>query len=259
MIRLSTNQVVDRLQDAIKNEKPYYLGRIGDGAIAFFREVPNTQYKIYRSLRNRGMLNYVRGFELLKHAFLTVIKKSDIIGIGTSAQPLGPNQSHISIPELKKLGVNVGSLVTASHAVTRERPIGSVEGMAKLLNGTPVNILNCHASNLEAMGLDKLLKTKVGYTPYLPNPRPMFMDLELTGSGWPGFVHDNMLTQIKEPVVLLGTGGTGKLLGIYLRDRCGKVVIDMGAVLDAWCGKITRGHHGPGKAYAHCVVKPKND
>jgi hypothetical protein len=45
---------------------------------------------------------------------------------------------------------------------------------------------------------------------------------------------------IKEHVILYGLGYGAKYIPSYLSTNYGKCVIDMGAVLDGWAGKITR-------------------
>ena len=58
-----------------------------------------------------------------------------------------------------------------------------------------------------------------------------------------------------EPVVLWGGGGGTKDLGAYLRDKFGKTCIDLGSVIDAWAGELSRKAYFPGEPQGHLTIK----
>ena len=61
------------------------------------------------------------------------------------------------------------------------------------------------------------------------------------------------LKNIEEPVVLLGIG-LQKDYGIYLKENYGKIVLDMGATLDAWSGLITRPWFHKGNRQSYLMI-----
>ena len=71
-------------------------------------------------------------------------------------------------------------------------------------------------------------------------------------------VEDN-LHKIKEKIILIGSGGVGKTIGKTLKEKYGKIVIDVGSLLDAWAGVYTRPWFGKLNDDGTLIKGPNSD
>ena len=126
--------------------------------------------------------------------------------------------------------------------LSRHKEFGSVEGIRDILQGKSVNIITPHKNILESKNLSNLLQTEVKITEH---------PFSINFNNRDEFVQN--LKNIEEPVVLLGIG-LQKDYGIYLKENYGKIVLDMGATLDAWSGLITRPWFHKGNRQSYLMI-----
>jgi hypothetical protein len=145
--------------------------------------------------------------------------------------------THSYVPHIElfaECGVNFKNITSAS--VHREPIIGDPLKFREVLNGTPIHIFTSNEHELRNVTkLHELLQTEITYT----NLTPIKGDPNSFSFMAHDFLNDRC-KDIKEHVILYGLGYGAKYLPSYLSTNYGKCVIDMGAVLDGWAGKITR-------------------
>ncbi len=266
MISITTSETVFMLATHIKNGKPICLHRMGDGELYILRSAKGNikqGWGIFkRALRLSGLGNpkapdpredldrwlhmNQAGIETYRANILQGVQGADILAVGKiyDGRPLRSTTiaGWDSDPEeLESLGINTTNKYWCPFTVTRSRELGTVDGVRKLLDGTPVHIINRHTEKLKKNGVAKLLGTAVGYTTY-PARGTMKARADILAK----------LPYITEPVVLTATGGFGKIINNILRDM-GKIVIDMGSSLECWTGIIPRACFAPGGIHDYCV------
>ena len=129
---------------------------------------------------------------------------------------------------LESNGVDISNLVVVDHMLPRMVEFGKPDNFKEILQGKSLNIISPNAEILKTKNLDKLFEAEVTFThhPYNINlrNRDEFID---------------SFKNIKSDVVLVGCGIQKDYVS-YLRYNYGKVAIDVGALLDAWAGIISR-------------------
>jgi hypothetical protein len=144
---------------------------------------------------------------------------------------------HSYVPHIElfaECGVNFKNITSAS--VHREEMIADPFKFKKILNGKPIHIFTSNEHELHNVTkLHEILETEITYT----NLTPIRGDWQTFSFANHQFLHDKC-KDIKEHVILYGLGYGAKHIPSYLSTNYGKCVIDMGAVLDGWAGKITR-------------------
>ena len=105
-----------------------------------------------------------------------------------------------------------------------------------IIKGKPIHIFTSNEYELRHVSnLHEILNTKITYT----NITPVKGDYTTFS-----FMHYDFLYKecesIDAQIVLYGLGYGAKHIPSYLSNNYGKTVIDMGAILDGWAGKITR-------------------
>lgn len=246
----SIEDTVEILKNKISTKTPFALTRFGDGEIYIINRSGGEQFKE----KNCKLWGYkypqeIQSFHedygsIIKEAFV----KSDIIGL------MDPKTKIVNIPynygvwsiektKVEKWGINLKETIVCDHMISRSRQLGSIESMKKILNGSSVNIISPNVELLKQRKLQNSLETQVGFTNH-PNNINFKNRMEFLKS----------FEDIKEEVVLLGVG-LQKDYGIILRDNFGKIVIDMGATLDAWSGIISRPWFNKGNIQEYLLIE----
>lgn len=105
-----------------------------------------------------------------------------------------------------------------------------------IINGKPIHIFTSNQYELENITkLHEILNTKITYT----NITPIKGDHTTFSFMHYDFLHEEC-EKIDAQIVLYGLGYGAKHIPSYLSKKYGKTVIDVGALLDGWAGKITR-------------------
>jgi hypothetical protein len=105
-----------------------------------------------------------------------------------------------------------------------------------IIKGKPIHIFTSNEYELKHISkLHEILNTKITYT----NITPVKGDYNTFSFMHYDFLHKEC-ENIDAQIVLYGLGYGAKHIPSYLSNNYGKTVIDMGAILDGWAGKITR-------------------
>lgn len=164
----------------------------------------------------------------LVKVFYKVLMETDIFAVWDSKTC--PHTGGRPIDKLEKFWLRHSKkdLPIVDLRVVKGRELGDPRKIGKLFHGNPIHIISPHSSLFQARGLDKIIGVPITYT-LLAVP----FSLRLIKDSY-----KKMEEEVKAPIILWGGGGGRKDLGIYFRDTCQKICIDMGSTLSCWAGSI---------------------
>lgn len=242
-------ETINILKDKIKNNIPFTITRFGDGEIYLLNRNASDGL-LMRSLKEWGYEYPTQINDFYNDSnkiLINALKNSDIIGI----MDQNCNIVNISYSEkiwsLKKefvssLGINVDRLQICNHMISRSRELGSIEGFKEIIQGKDFHIISTNTEKLKKKNLETLFGVNIGYTHH-PfdvnfNNRDKFLD---------------QFKNIKEKIVIMGVG-LQKDYGVILRDKYGKISIDMGATMDAWANIYSRPWFNKGNLQEYLII-----
>lgn len=238
------------LKKAIDAEEPFAFTRFGDGDLNIIRSKFNARW-IKRGFAKQGLKgSYAENHKKLKKVIIDGMKGSDMIGIMSqkTIRKFGfrPDVWSIPVDDLRRYQIPIEDLVVSDHQLPHSRLCGYIPSFKEIIDGKPIHIISHHSEFLKQNNLDKLLDTEITYT---KSPSYFYSNRDKLFEKFP---------EIEEKIVLFACSGGGKDVGVHLKNNYGKVAIDMGSVIDAWAGVISRIRFNPGKEYNYLVVgKPK--
>lgn len=236
---------IGKLKSKINDGLPMSLVRYGDGELNVLRKRLTSYLENYFT-KVCGYKDPHEGMADCRKILLKTLNEADVIGV------MGDNEITQNLPNVKKWQFDEKFLreskrqknvIAVDNMVVRGQVLGDVKELKKLINGRPVCIVTGVADKLKENEISKHLETKVRLikTPWgirLDKREKIFKELDT----------------IKEDIVLVGCSLIGKDFCTYLR-RKGKVCLDVGAILDAWAGIITRPWFREGKPQSHCLIR----
>ena len=232
---ITITETIDLIKDKIKTNTPFALSRFGDGEIRMLNRNASTNLQ-QRSCKNWGY-NYPTQLNQLYDdataVLLNALRYSDVIGLmdsnNTISKKINYKPEVWSIPSktLTSNGIEIPTIIT-DHMLPRSREFGKPENFRDILQGKSLHIISPNIEILKSKNLNSILDSDITYTQHPKNinfrNRNEFID---------GFKN------INSDVVLVGCG-LQKDYVVYLRHNYGKIAIDVGAMLDAWAGIISR-------------------
>ena len=243
-------ETVEIIKSKISTKTPFALTRFGDGEIYILNrsgggsfEEKNCKLWGYEYPQEVNQF-YDDAGKIVKNAFV----KSDIIGLmdpKTKIVSVAYSYNVWSIEKFKAelWGTDLKNMKVCDHMIARSRQLGSIESMKNILNGSAVNIVSPNVEELKQRKLENKLEVEVGFTNHSHSINFRNRDEFLKS-----------FENIKEDVVLLGVG-LQKDYGVILRDEFGKIVIDMGATMDAWSGIVSRPWFNKGNMQEYLLVQ----
>ena len=250
-INLKVEPAVELIKKKIVTKTPFVFTRYGDGEIRIINNVGNVEFKSriakkYSYPDKKWQEAYVFARDIL----MDTLKHTDLVGLfdndGILKGKMKVNKTGWSIKKklLSKYGIKSESLKICDHQISRGRELGDINQFKKILNGNSLCIVSPHEDKLKAKNISKLLEADVSYM------------------GWPMPLNVNdraslfkKLDKITADVIIFGTSQGGKDIGVYLKEKHGKVCIDYGATLDAWAGIVSRKWFGKNGAQNYCLIK----
>ena len=233
---ITIKDTIEVIKDKIKTSTPFCLSRFGDGEIAIITKSGNQS--IESNCCNLFGYQYPKELNLFYQDSLPVLinalKNSDIVGImdkNTPMLPLGYYRDNVwSFKKefIQSLSINPNNLTICDHMIARSPELGNINNFKNILQGKDLHIISPNKEQLEKVNLSKILECNVTITkhPYNIN-----------------FNNKNLIIDqfknIKADVVVTGTSLL-KDYGVILKNNFNKIVIDLGATLDAWSGIISR-------------------
>lgn len=247
---LTIVESIDLIKEKIKSNEPFALSRYGDGEIHFLNRTSPPEHQ------KRGCDEWGYKYPSEVNQFFddssTIIKNalrnSDAIGIMDKTNEIARSITYkesvwsITTEFLETNGININDLIVMDHMLPRMAEFGRPDNFKEILQGKSLNIISPNTEILKTKNLDKLFEADVTFThhPYNINLRNR-----------DEFI--NSFKNIKSDVVLVGCGIQKDYVS-YLRYNHGKVAIDVGALLDAWSGIISRPWFKSGSKQQYLVL-----
>ena len=233
---ITIQQTIDLIKQKIKSNEPFAISRYGDGEIHFLNRTspPEHQKRGCDDWGYKYPSEVTKFYEDSSAIILNAIRNSDIIGLmdknNDIAKSINYKESVWSIDSkfLEDNGIDVSKLIITDHMLPRMKEFGKPDNFKEILQGKSLNIISPNTEILKQKNLSKLFEADVTFTHH-----PFNINLRNRDEFIDSFKH------IKSDVVLVGCGIQKDYVS-YLRYNYGKVAIDVGAMLDAWAGKITR-------------------
>lgn len=259
---LSNVKTAELVHDAIRHRNPFLLTRYGDGELNFLKFPQNQiQHWLNLGLRRQGVLSKNkrendRHIRIFTEMLVQTFNMSDVVGI--SSKYLNPVYKandgtqnilkwNISVEELVANNINIQNKHICDHRIHLSKEIGMTENFKDLICGRDIHIIGYYIKYLIENKLDNRLGVKISYTQsqkhFYKNRKRII----------------NSLSSIKEDIVLLGIGGIGMNVGCELKQKYGKIVIDVGSLLDAWAGVYTRPWFKPNGENRYVVFSKKEN
>jgi len=280
MNRTVTNQELFKaIENSITNKTPLSYIRIGDGEIQILKTPQHCNTPNEVNIRQVALTHICKRYNEVFvedcsfiNKFRKIIKDSikdgDYVGMFTfeeiddlmktgwregcnydeTIRMYVPNTAILNYYEIdhKKLKI-------CSPVANRFEPIGIIENFKKLIGDQRITIITSETDNLKA---NKRFKDTFGDNvdfisvkhKHATNTDKAFFQREWVRSHF---------KDIKNHVILFGLGGAAKDLCNELKNDWGKCVIDMGSVLDAWGGVISRPSYG--NIWSQCLTVPVNE
>lgn len=238
---LTNKQAVSIIKEHIDSNKPMFLIRLGDGELNMLKpdKKQNKQF-ISKLLQRMGtwpdsQSEKKKYLDIYINMMVEAIKSADIVGIGTeyiTSERHGISASvdnwNITNSDIQEHGIFLENKHICDHRLHLSDDFGNVNNLKKILNGRPIHIIGHYVDYLQENKLHELLECPISYT---VSPEMYYKNRKSV---------EGNLPNIKEQIILIGSGGVGKTVGKILKEKYGKIVIDVGSLLDAWAGVYTR-------------------
>jgi tetratricopeptide (TPR) repeat protein len=254
--------VEERIFDAIHNELPFSLLRLGDGEGAWMNLGPNdeTDYPHLYEYNRREMLRIWfgndnlyddAGFQNLRTGLMQAIERCDILGVPYSLRlnreytlkSVRGVPSCLNILKYYVDNMASGPTTCCSHDIHVEL---QDSGFFTRLFGSqaPLGTITCHAELPHKMAMEVSAKITQAYL--IPEEKGFADILGANGISDAHFpnVFNRILSDLeaqsqKGMVWLVAAGYLGKLYCGAIREM-GGIALDVGSLADGWCEKITR-------------------
>jgi len=205
------------IKGAVLGDKPFVFTRFGDGESYVLNgiEGDNIHSEFIDWIHKDWGFEGLSPKETLKELgkpILRALLNSDLIGIAGRVKP-----PLCLLPSGKRV---------CWLQVVKQDSIGNPRNIDSFLQGRETCIITSNGPEI-LENLKKFTSIKFNLISL-----PYFLTMD-------AFQEQLRRMEIPEDLVLWGYG-PAKNIGVYLRDKFGKICIDMGAVLDAWSGKNTR-------------------
>jgi len=271
---LSYEDAKEKIKANLKNNIPFSYARFGDGELHYLKEyfklaendlsfielrslgtaLPHMSIEAINYHEEMMDIFYERrnlGHDKIEErntislavgkGIMNALRNSDMIGVFSINDIDNPDNNtlttHSYVPQtdlLAKCGVDFKSLVSVK--LNRDPIFANPYEFKELLDRRPIHIMTGHAYELENVTkIHKILNCDITYTDIPLNPG--------SPKGFSLYHKENIiktLHSIEEDIVIYALGGFCKDIPSILSKEYGKMVLDLGAVTDAWAGKITR-------------------
>ncbi len=276
---VSNHQLFQAIKNSINNRTPLSYIRMGDGEFQLMKlpEHCNSLDEInLRDLQLRHIIaRYGEEFTEDNYVLLEfraevvdAIKRSDYCGIftipeinemiktGWRAECDYNDTVRMYIPNLgilESYDIDVSKLKLCSPMFNRSKELGIIDNFKELIGDQRFTMITNRTNELMN---NKKFKTIFGeHVDFITidhkhgiKEAKAFFQKEAVKA---------QFKDIKNHVVVFGMGGAAKSLCNVLKDDWGKCALDMGSVIDAWAGIISRPSYGD--LYSYCLTVPANE
>ena len=273
---ISNEELLNKIKLSIKNKTPLSYVRMGDGEIVFLKSSDNVEddeliiaeealtsifnrhNQVYHPIDSKNSLFYKK----YKKIIIDSIKGSDYLGMFTYQEIIDLNNAGFYdiddryVPNKKVLesyDFDFNKIKTCSPMFNRFPGLGIIDNFKKLIGDERITIMTDMSEELKT---NKKFQNTFGDNvdfisvnhQHASNADKSFYQREYIRS---------QFKNIQSHVVLYALGGGAKDLCNELKNDWGKCVIDMGSVLDAWGGVISRPSYG--NIWSQCLTVPVNE
>lgn len=247
---ISNVDAVDIIKEKILSRTPFAFTRFGDGEIHIFNRngYPAFEQKNLREWGYKYPDEIEKFYDEANEILIRAFSNSDLIGLmdkNCNIINLNYRPEHWSLTKgmVESWGINVDNLKICDHMLSRQKIFGSPEGFKNVVQKEPFHIITPYVKRMQERNLDQIFETSITYT--LHSETVNFNNRETILKEF---------EKIEPQVVLMGIG-LQKDYGIYLRDNFGKIVLDMGATMDAWAGIESRHWFGVGNKQDYLMIR----
>ncbi len=264
------------IQNSVANSTPLSYIRMGDGEIQLIKKIMHCKSPGELSIRAHAlkhiMLRYNEVYTednpvMLKwrQAIIDSLKSSDYCGMFTTQEvteimalgwlrdankeaTLGryvPNRELFDYYD-----IDVNKLKICSVMFNKSEQLGVIENFKQLIGDRRITIITNQTENLKS---NHKFKTYLGNQVDFITVKHEHGNPNSKALNQKDWVRSHF-KDIQNHVVLFGMGGAAKDLCNELKNDWGKCAIDMGSVLDAWAGIISRPSYG--NIWSRCLTVP---
>jgi hypothetical protein len=233
-VNLNNLDFCNMLKTHIENKTPLSMTRFGDGEVKFMnRNLPRNLKSKFCEGWGYKMSNYKEGEDLVVDILTRSLKNTDVLGFMDLNNDVcrslkcKPNTWSLPLSKLKEINRDK-ELLVCDHQISRSNELGNILNLKKILNGNDIHIVSPRTENIKRKKIDKILGCNVYYTQINFNSK--MKDREKMFE---------KVDEIKENIIIESLGLLGKDVPHYLASK-GKICLDFGATIDAWCGVNSR-------------------
>jgi len=276
---VSSSELFEAIRNSINNRTPLSYIRMGDGEFQIAKKPQHCNSIEEKDLRSFQLKHiFARyGEEYIEDSkfhnkwradIVEAIKKSDYCGVftvqevdemiktGWRADCDYEDTVRMYVPNLSVLeyyGVDLSKLKLCSPMFNRSEELGIVDNFKKLIGDQRFTIITNRTKELMS---NKKFKTLFGeqvdfitvtHEHGVKESKALYQRTAVS----------DQFKNIKGHVVLFAIGGAAKSLCNVLKNDWGKCALDMGSVIDAWAGIISRPSYG--NIYSYCLTVPADE
>lgn len=243
---ISDEDAINLIKEKITTNTPFSYIRFGDGEILIMNDKKHHEQFQGRVCGQCGLeypKDVDKAFSIYREILWNTFIKSDMIGISNFINKISFQQGwSLKKSIVNERNINIDELLIATHILPRHPNMGEMNGMKNLIQGNDIHIISPNKDLLIKNKIDKKLGVNITYTDHT----------KINYGNRDTLIES--FKDIKENIVLYGTS-LNKDYGIILRDKHGKISIDMGSVLDAWSGLGTRPEYREGNKHSYLTIK----
>ena len=270
---ITDQELFNAIKNSIQNKTPLSYIRIGDGEIQILKKPEHCHTQSEINTRHLSLVHickrynveftedckFIKDFrELLVHTFNT----SDYCGLFTAEEiseltikgmNLRPERYVPNKEMLNHYNIDSSKLKICSVMFNKGIELGIISNFKKLIGDQRITMITSQTENLKAnKKFQEVFGDSVDFITIKhehgnPNAKALYQHDWVRGQ----------FKDIKNHVIIFGMGGAAKNLCNELKNDWGKCVIDMGSVIDAWAGIISRPSYG--NVWSQCLTVPVNE
>jgi len=270
---ISDKNLFQAIKESINNKTPLSYVRLGDGEIQILKRPEHCYTQNEIEIRRVALVHICKRYNIdftedcefllrCKKIIIDSINTSDYLGLFTLEEisELAVKGMNLDINRyvpnkeiFEHYDVDINNLKICSIMFNKGSELGVIENFKKLIGNKRVTIITSQEKNLKAnKKFQDIFNNNVDFINIKhehgnPNSKA------LSQRDW----LRSQFKNIKNHIVLLGVGHAAKDLCNELKNDWGKCAIDMGSVLDAWAGIISRPSYG--NTWAQCLTVPINE
>jgi len=270
---ISNEELLNKIKLSIKNKTPLSYIRIGDGEIQILKTPQHCDTPEEVKIRQDALTTICKRYNEVftedcsfinkfRKIIIDSINDSDYLGMFTYQEIIDLNNAGFYdiddryVPNKKVLefyDFDFNKIKTCSPMFNRFPGLGIVDNFKKLMGDERITIMTDMSEELKT---NKKFQNTFGDNVDFISVK----HTHATNTDKAFFQRDQIRSQfknIKSHVVLYALGGGAKDLCNELKNDWGKCVIDMGSVIDAWAGRISRPSYL--HLWSHCLTVPLAD